>query len=59
MAVKHRCGFCHKVLRTDGTCANEKCPRYVPEQPEQDTEEPVQEETPVTEPVQEEPAKEE
>lgn len=31
MAVKHRCGFCRKVLRADGTCANEKCPRYVPE----------------------------
>ena len=41
MAVKHRCGFCHKVLRPDGTCANEDCPRYVPEvtgeeQPKQD-----------------------
>lgn len=31
MAVKHRCGFCRKVLRSDGTCANEECPRYVPE----------------------------
>lgn len=42
MAVKHRCGFCHKVLRPDGTCANESCPRYVPEvqeeeQPKQET----------------------
>lgn len=31
MAVKHRCGFCRKVLRADGTCANPDCPRYVPE----------------------------
>ena len=40
MAVKHRCGFCRKVLRTDGTCANPDCPRYVPEenaQPKQET----------------------
>ena len=29
MAVKHRCGFCRKILRSDGTCANEECPRYV------------------------------
>jgi phage FluMu protein Com len=36
--VKHRCGFCRKVLRADGTCANPDCPRYVPEneQPKQD-----------------------
>lgn len=44
MAVKHRCGFCRKVLRKDGTCANEECPRYVPE---------VVEETPATEEAQE------
>lgn len=31
MAVKHRCGFCRKVLRADGTCATPDCPRYVPE----------------------------
>ena len=31
MAVKHRCGFCRKVLRADGTCQNQSCPRYVPE----------------------------
>lgn len=31
MAVKKRCGFCLKKLRPDGTCANQKCPRYVPE----------------------------
>jgi hypothetical protein len=54
MAIKKRCGFCHKVLRPDGTCANEDCPRYVPEI----VEEPVQEETPVEDPKQEEPAKE-
>ena len=45
MAVKHRCGFCRKVLRSDGTCANEECPRYVPEV--------VEEETPATEEAQE------
>ena len=50
MAIKKRCGFCHKVLRPDGTCASEDCPRYVPE---------VHEEEPVTEPVQEETAEEE
>ena len=44
MAIKKRCGFCHKVLRPDGTCANEDCPRYVPEVTE---EEQKQEETPV------------
>ena len=32
MAVKKRCGFCHKVLRPDGTCSNPDCPRYVPEE---------------------------
>lgn len=37
MAVKHRCGFCRKVLRKDGTCANEECPRYVPEVVEEET----------------------
>jgi hypothetical protein len=38
MAVKKRCGFCLEEVRADGTCQNEKCPRYVPEneQPMQD-----------------------
>jgi hypothetical protein len=38
LKVKHRCGFCRKVLRADGTCANPDCPRYVPEnaQPKQE-----------------------
>lgn len=40
MAVKHRCGFCRKVLRADGTCANPDCPRYVPDKPKE--EEPTQ-----------------
>ena len=31
MAVKHRCNYCHKVLREDGTCQNPQCPRYIPE----------------------------
>lgn len=37
MAVKHRCGFCRKVLREDGTCANPDCPRFVPEPPKEET----------------------
>lgn len=41
--VKKRCNFCLKKLRTDGTCANPNCPRYVPEENAQ--------------PKQEEPAK--
>ena len=36
MAVKHRCGFCRKVLREDRTCANPQCPRYVPDEPEEE-----------------------
>jgi hypothetical protein len=42
LKIKHRCGFCRKPLREDGTCANESCPRYVPEVTE---EQPKQEET--------------
>lgn len=41
LKIKHRCGFCRKPLREDGTCANESCPRCVPEeaeeQPKQDS----------------------
>ena len=29
--IKKRCLFCRKVLRPDGTCQYEKCPRYTPE----------------------------
>lgn len=29
--IKHRCGFCLTVLREDGTCPKETCPRYVPD----------------------------
>lgn len=29
MAIKKRCIRCLKVLREDGACQNEKCPRYV------------------------------
>lgn len=39
MAIKKRCGFCLKVVRADGTCQNEKCPRYVPETTEDTTKE--------------------
>ena len=39
MAVKHRCNYCHKVLREDGTCANQNCPRYVPEDKAEDKDE--------------------
>lgn len=48
MAVKHRCMFCRKVLREDGTCQNQKCPRYTPEsqpEPEPTSAEPSEEET--------------
>lgn len=38
MAVKKRCGFCLRVVRVDGTCANKKCPRYVPETTKETTE---------------------
>lgn len=38
MAVKKRCNFCRKYLRSDGTCQNTECPRYVPE-PETETDE--------------------
>ena len=26
--IKKRCIYCRQVLREDGTCQNEKCPRY-------------------------------
>ena len=42
--IKKRCRFCGTVLRADGTCPNEKCPRYVPEvTEEQPKEEPAEE----------------
>lgn len=41
MAVKHRCMFCRKVLREDGTCQNLKCPRYTPEPQPEPTPEPT------------------
>lgn len=28
--IKKRCIYCRQVLREDGTCQNEKCPRYTP-----------------------------
>jgi hypothetical protein len=42
MAVKKRCPYCLKKLRPDGTCATKDCPRYVPEETEE--EQPKQEE---------------
>lgn len=44
MPVKHRCGFCLRVVRADGTCQNEVCPRYAPDKPKE--EEPTPQETP-------------
>lgn len=38
--VKKRCRFCGTVLREDGTCPKQTCPRYVPDKPK---EEPTQE----------------
>ena len=35
MAVKHRCPFCRKVVRTDGTCQNKDCVMYTPPKEEQ------------------------
>ena len=35
--VKKRCRFCGTALREDGTCPNEKCPRYVEEKTEDNT----------------------
>ena len=32
MAVKHRCPYCRKVLRADGTCQNPSCVMYVPDE---------------------------
>lgn len=34
--IKKRCIYCRQVLRDDGTCQNEKCPRYTP--PKDETE---------------------
>ena len=31
LKIKHRCRFCGHVLREDGTCPNQECPRYTPE----------------------------
>ena len=34
MAVKERCCFCRKYTRSDGTCQNKECVRYVPDKTE-------------------------
>jgi hypothetical protein len=34
--VKKRCRFCGTVLREDGTCPSQKCPRYVPDKPKEE-----------------------
>ena len=39
MAVKKRCPFCNKRLRSDGTCQTKTCPLYVPEQKSETNEE--------------------
>ena len=31
MAIKERCIRCMKITRSNGTCQNPKCSRYVPE----------------------------
>ena len=36
--IKKRCIRCLKVLREDGTCGNEKCSRYTPEKPKEESE---------------------
>lgn len=35
--VKKRCRFCGTVLREDGTCPKQTCPRYVPDKPKEPT----------------------
>ena len=30
--VKKRCIFCRKVVRADGTCQNQNCVMYVPDE---------------------------
>ena len=37
MAVKHRCPFCRKVVRADGTCQNPSCVMYVPDESKEET----------------------
>ena len=32
--LKKRCIRCLHILRDDGTCPNEKCPKYVPDKVE-------------------------
>ena len=34
LKIKKRCIRCLTVLREDGTCPNEKCPKYVPDKVE-------------------------
>lgn len=34
--VKKRCRFCGTVLREDGTCPKQTCPRYVPDKPKEE-----------------------
>lgn len=31
LSIKKRCDRCLRVLRADGTCANDKCIKYTPE----------------------------
>lgn len=35
--VKKRCRFCGTVLREDGTCPKQTCPRYVPDKPKEES----------------------
>ena len=34
--VKKRCIFCRKVVRADGTCQNQNCVMYVPDDSKDD-----------------------
>lgn len=38
LKIKRRCIRCLTVLREDGTCPNEECPKYVPEAEQQEDE---------------------
>ena len=39
LKIKRRCIRCLTVLRADGTCPNEECPKYVEEKEQESKEE--------------------
>lgn len=51
--VKKRCRFCGTVLREDGTCPKQTCPRYVPDKPKEEPAQEASTEDTATEPSEE------